>query len=63
MTIRQDALVNVLSSMAIEPHIGPSDVLVAVTPLSFDIAGLEIYLPLLAGARVALVPRAVALDA
>ena len=32
------------------------DVLVAVTTLSFDIAGLELYLPLVVGARVVLAP-------
>ena len=60
--IEHDALGNFLSSMAVAPGISASDIMAAITPLSFDIAGLEIYLPLLAGARVALVPRAVALD-
>ena len=60
--IRHDALVNVLSSMMVMPAVGASDVMAAVTPLSFDIAGLEIYLPLLVGARVVLVSRPVAAD-
>jgi amino acid adenylation domain-containing protein len=60
--IKREALVNLLSSMAAVPGIGASDVMAAVTPLSFDIAGLEIYLPLLVGARVALVPGVVASD-
>ncbi|WP_257165209.1 non-ribosomal peptide synthetase, partial [Bradyrhizobium sp. SRS-191] len=34
----------------------------AVTPISFDIAGLEIYLPLLAGARVVVLPRELSVD-
>ena len=38
------------------------DVLVAVTTISFDIAGLEIYLPLLWGAQLVLITRAVAVD-
>ena len=39
-----------------------ADRLLAVTTLSFDIAGLELYLPLTVGARVELASRAVASD-
>src|SRR4051812_33283761 len=46
------ALVNFLTTMAREPGLDADDVLVAVTTLSFDIAGLELYLPLLVGAQV-----------
>jgi amino acid adenylation domain-containing protein len=56
------AVVNFLSSMAQAPGLEPLDTMASVTPLSFDIAGLEIYLPLLRGARLAVLPRAVALD-
>jgi amino acid adenylation domain-containing protein len=45
-------LVNFLLSMRAEPGFGANDVLCAVTTLSFDIAGLELYLPLIAGGRV-----------
>ncbi len=45
-------LVNFLLSMRAEPGFGAGDVLCAVTTLSFDIAGLELYLPLIAGGRV-----------
>ncbi|MFI4957531.1 MAG: amino acid adenylation domain-containing protein [Lysobacterales bacterium] len=45
-------LVNFLTSMRAQPGIADDDVLCAVTTLSFDIAGLELYLPLIAGARV-----------
>lgn len=38
------ALVSFLMSMAKKPGIAPSDTLVAVTTLSFDIAGLELFL-------------------
>jgi thioesterase domain-containing protein/acyl carrier protein len=38
------------------------DVLLAVTTLSFDIAGLEIYLPLITGARVVIADAEVASD-
>ncbi|MFZ2237391.1 MAG: amino acid adenylation domain-containing protein [Dokdonella sp.] len=50
--IRQRNLVNFLTSMRREPGIQEDDALVAVTTLSFDISGLEIYLPLLCGARI-----------
>jgi amino acid adenylation domain-containing protein len=45
-------LVNFLSSMCIEPGFGIDDTLCAVTTLSFDIAGLELYLPLITGGRL-----------
>ena len=39
-----------------------SDVLVAVTTLSFDIAGLEMYLPLLVGGKLVVASRDVTMD-
>lgn len=45
-------LVNFLCSMQREPGFSADDVLCAVTTLSFDIAGLELYLPLICGGRV-----------
>src|SRR5581483_6667242 len=50
--IQHRALVNFLSSMQREPGITAADTLLAITTLSFDIAGLEIFLPLTVGARV-----------
>jgi len=50
--ILQRNLVNFLTSMQQSPGIEADDVLCAVTTLSFDIAALELYLPLLVGARV-----------
>ncbi len=50
------ALVNFLVTMGERPGLRADDVLVAVTTLSFDIAGLELYLPLLTGARVVVAP-------
>ncbi|KMQ51460.1 multi-domain non-ribosomal peptide synthetase [Chitinispirillum alkaliphilum] len=50
--IEQRALVNFLCSMAKEPGIERDDVLLSVTTLSFDIAGLELFLPLIYGARI-----------
>jgi amino acid adenylation domain-containing protein len=55
--IRHGSLVNFLHSMMKEPGLSSNDVLLAVTTLSFDIAGLEIFLPLVSGARVALASR------
>jgi amino acid adenylation domain-containing protein len=56
------AVVNFLTSMAREPGLRAADVLVAVTTLSFDIAVLELLLPLSVGARVVLASREQALD-
>ena len=56
------AVVNFLDSMAREPGLGADDVLCAVTTLSFDIAVLELLLPLTRGARVVLADRATASD-
>lgn len=56
------AVVNFLNSMAREPGMNDSDVLLAVTTLSFDIAVLELYLPLTVGGRVQIVSREVAGD-
>ncbi|WP_260306470.1 non-ribosomal peptide synthetase [Variovorax sp. Sphag1AA] len=46
------AVANFLASMAREPGLDASDRLVAVTTLSFDIAVLELLLPLAVGAQV-----------
>jgi amino acid adenylation domain-containing protein len=56
------AVVNFLASMAREPGMGEKDILVAVTTLSFDIAVLELYLPLLVGARVVIANREAVAD-
>ena len=56
------ALVNFLTAMQREPGLAPEDVLLAVTTLSFDIAVLEIFLPLCCGARVVVASRETAVD-
>lgn len=56
------AVVNFLESMQREPGIGADDTLVAVTTLSFDIAVLELLLPLSVGAQVVLADRQTAMD-
>ena len=48
---------NFLASMQAKPGLKAGDTLVAVTTLSFDIAGLELYLPLLCGARLVIATR------
>jgi amino acid adenylation domain-containing protein len=50
--VSHGAVVNLLTSMAREPGITADDTLLAVTTISFDIAALELYLPLSRGARV-----------
>jgi amino acid adenylation domain-containing protein len=56
------AVVNFLTSMAREPGLTADDVLVAVTTLSFDIAVLELLLPLTLGATVVMASRDEASD-
>ncbi len=56
------ALNNVLCSVRDWFHFGPRDVLLALTTIAFDIASIDIWLPLLAGARLLMVERATALD-
>jgi len=56
------AVVNFLTSMAKEPGLSAEDVLVAVTTLSFDIAVLELLLPLTRGSKVVIATHEVATD-
>ncbi|MDP9014185.1 MAG: amino acid adenylation domain-containing protein [Pseudomonadota bacterium] len=51
------AVVNLLAAMARSPGLTAGDVLVAVTTISFDIAGLELFLPLIVGATVVIAER------
>jgi amino acid adenylation domain-containing protein len=60
--IPHEALINFLASMQERPGLTAQDVLVAVTTFSFDIAGLEIFLPLVTGARVIFLSRDDAAD-
>jgi len=48
--IPHGALANLLASMGRRLPLAPDDVLLAVTTLAFDIAALEIFLPLVSGA-------------
>ena len=60
--VEHRCLVNFLNSMKKKPGITESDVLLSVTTVSFDIAALEIFLPLTVGARVVLTSRETAVD-
>ena len=62
VALTQRNLTNFLLSMAKTPGLSHSDTLLAVTTISFDIAGLELYLPLLVGAHVVIADRETAMD-
>ncbi len=55
-------VVGFLAAMRATPGCTPHDVVLAVTTIAFDIAGLELWLPLSVGARVVLAARSDALD-
>lgn len=61
--IEHAAVVNFLRSMQQRPGIAAADRLLAVTTIAFDIAALEIYLPLVSGATVILTGGSVSADA
>jgi acyl-coenzyme A synthetase/AMP-(fatty) acid ligase/acyl carrier protein len=48
--------------MRYSPGLTEQDILLAVTTISFDIAGLELYLPLMVGARVVLASQEESID-
>jgi len=54
--ITHRSVVNLLWSMASEPGLAASDVLLAVTTVAFDIAALELFLPLVVGAQLVVAP-------
>jgi amino acid adenylation domain-containing protein len=60
--IAQRSLVNLLAAFQNVLGATARDVLVAITTLSFDIAGLELLLPLVTGGRVVIASRDVAAD-
>ena len=60
--IEHQAVVNFLYSTAQQPGLTAQDRLLAVTTISFDIAVLELYLPLTRGAQIVLASRAVAVN-
>ncbi|MBK26970.1 MAG: hypothetical protein CME70_23405 [Halobacteriovorax sp.] len=56
------AVINFLRSMAVAPGMKDKDRLLAVTTLSFDIAVLELYLPLITGGSVYIATKQDAMD-
>ncbi|MFT7508863.1 MAG: amino acid adenylation domain-containing protein [Sulfitobacter sp.] len=56
------AVVNFLTSMAAAPGLNAADKLLSVTTVSFDIAVLELFLPLIVGAQVEIASREDILD-
>ena len=62
VAIEHRALTNLLRSMEREPGLSANDTLVAVTTLSFDIAALELFLPLMTGAKLVIAGKEQVLD-
>ncbi len=60
--IRQGSAVNFLLAMIETLHPCSDDVIAATTSVSFDIAVLELFMPLLVGARTAILSRDVVID-
>ncbi|WNN39135.1 amino acid adenylation domain-containing protein [Pseudomonas inefficax] len=60
--IEREAFVNFLHGIQAHVQLSAADRLLAVTTLGFDIAGLELFLPLVHGAAVVLASRADSLD-
>jgi amino acid adenylation domain-containing protein len=54
--------VNLMAAMAAVPGLGEGDRFLSPTSISFDMVGPELYLPLMCGAEVRMVSRAVATD-
>jgi amino acid adenylation domain-containing protein len=55
--IAHRSAVNLLSSMRKRPGLDPSDTLLAVTTLSFDMSVVELFLPLTVGAKLVIASR------
>jgi amino acid adenylation domain-containing protein len=56
--VRHCALVNLLSSFVREPGLTADDTVLAVISFGFDLAALDMWLPLVVGARVVVAPDA-----
>jgi amino acid adenylation domain-containing protein len=62
VVVSHGALTNFLLSMKNRPGLSSTDRIAAITNLTFDIAGLELYLPLVAGAKLLVIDRETARD-
>ncbi|MCH8246793.1 MAG: amino acid adenylation domain-containing protein [Bacteroidetes bacterium] len=60
--ISHRAFVNFLTSMQSEPGFAENDVILSITTPSFDVAGLELFLPLMCGAKTVILSEKVAGD-
>lgn len=60
--ISQRSLINLLYAMRRQPGCTDQDIFLSVTTLSFDIAALELFLPLIVGGRVMVLSHEVARD-
>jgi amino acid adenylation domain-containing protein len=62
VAIERHSLLNFLLSMQESPGINHKDILLSITTISFDIAELELFLPLISGAQIIIVDNDVAKD-
>ena len=60
--VEHAAVVNFLTAMQRQPGVTEADTVLAITTISFDIAVLELFLPLVAGAKVVIADRTDAVD-
>jgi len=60
--IEHTSVVNLLMSIAKEVDFKPCSIFLSVTTFSFDICYLELFMPLVLGGKLVIVPREVAMD-
>ena len=60
--VSQQSLLNLLNYRLVSPGVGPSDNMLGLTTMSFDIAQEELYLPLIAGAQLTIIDQDEARD-
>jgi amino acid adenylation domain-containing protein len=60
--ISHKSLTNLLQSMLFSLNVTKEDIFLALTTISFDIAAIELYLPLILGAKLVIASSEVALD-
>ncbi|MCU1263127.1 MAG: cyclohexanecarboxylate-CoA ligase, partial [Bryobacterales bacterium] len=63
VAVQHSSMINLLEAMRRDTGIGPCDSLLAITTPAFDISVLELWLPLMVGARAILATRGEARDA
>jgi amino acid adenylation domain-containing protein len=62
VAVERNSLVNLLLSIQQSPGITPDDIMLSITTISFDIAELELLLPLISGAQLIIVDNEVVKD-